>query len=309
VVKPIYQLLGGAAAVAAIGVGLWAWTPDRNRGDLNAEYFGAATRYLQIGGNSLRVRDTGPIGAPVLIFLHGFGSSLESWEPWAKSLSSTYRVVRFDFPGSGLSAPDPAGDYTDTHTLSLIESLMDQMGVERGVFVGNSMGGRIAWKFAAQFPARVSKLVLISPDGFASPGFEYGKAPHVPVALRLMKYCLPRSLLRMNLRVAYADPSRPTDGEVDRYYDLLLAPGNRDAMLARMQQTVLVDPVPILRGIETPTLLIWGEKDRMIPFANSADYVHALPHARLVSLPNLGHLPQEEAPAASLAPLEQFLAN
>jgi pimeloyl-ACP methyl ester carboxylesterase len=149
--------------------------------------------------------------------------------------------------------------------------------------------------------------VLISPDGFASPGFEYGKAPKVPAVLNLMKYFLPETLLRANLKAAYADPQRLSAATVDRYYDLLLATGNREAMIARMRQTLLKDPVPTLKRITTPTLLLWGEKDAMIPYGNSADYLRALPHARLVSLPGLGHVPFEESPAESLAPVIEFL--
>jgi pimeloyl-ACP methyl ester carboxylesterase len=76
-----------------------------------------------------------------------------------------------------------------------------------------------------------------------------------------------------------------------------------------MRQTVLEDPVPLLRRIRAPTLLMWGRQDRMIPYANSADYLRELPHATLVSLPNLGHVPQEESPAESLMPLQRFLAE
>jgi pimeloyl-ACP methyl ester carboxylesterase len=114
-------------------------------------------------GHALRVRDTGPKSAPVLIFMHGFGSSLETWEPWARLLSDKYRVVRFDFPGSGLSEPDRTGDYSDARSLQLVKALMQQLGIERAVLIGNSMGGRIAWKFAAAYPTIVSKLILISP--------------------------------------------------------------------------------------------------------------------------------------------------
>jgi pimeloyl-ACP methyl ester carboxylesterase len=151
--------------------------------------------------------------------------------------------------------------------------------------------------------------VLISPDGFASPGFQYGKAPRVPEFMQLMKFFLPRTLMRMNLETAYADPARLSDPVVDRYYDLLLAPGNRGAIIERMRQSVLEDPVPMLRNIKVPTLLLWGQKDRLIPYANAADYLAALPDAKLVSFPDLGHVPQEEAPAESLAPLETFLAH
>lgn len=308
-VKSILLALGGLLTVAFSAVGIWAWTPDRSRGDLDAKYAAPSTRYLQIGGTSLRVRETGSHTAPALILIHGFGSSLETWEPWAQVLSARYRVIRFDLPGCGLSEPDRTGDYTDARSLALVEELMDRLGVETAVLVGNSMGGRIAWRFAAAYPARTRRLVLISPDGFASPGLEYGKAPQVPALLHLMKYFLPKALMRMNLKAAYANPKRLTDSMVDRYYDLLLAPGNRGAMLDRMRQIVLEDPNPLLRRIQAPTLVLWGEQDRLIPVANAADYMAALPDATLVSFANLGHVPQEEAPMESLRPLEEFLAR
>jgi pimeloyl-ACP methyl ester carboxylesterase len=294
-----------ALGVAALGV--WAWAPDRPRAALNAKFAQPSTIYREVAGTTLRVRDTGPKDAPAVILLHGFGSSLETWEPWAEALSAEHRVVRFDFPGSGLSGLDPDADYGDARSLTILTALMDQLEIRTAALVGNSLGGRIAWEFAAAHPDRVTRLVLISPDGFASPGFEYGKPPKVPAMLQLMKFFLPESLLRANLAAAYADPKRLSATTVDRYYDLLLATGNREAMIARMRQTVLEDPVATLTRINTPTLLLWGEKDRMIPYSNSADYLRALPHARLVSLPNLGHVPFEESPAESLPAVAEFL--
>jgi pimeloyl-ACP methyl ester carboxylesterase len=305
-VRAAFILLGGLVA-SLITVGLWAWTPDRSRSDLNAKYLGESSRYREVAGTTLRIRESGSSSAPAILLIHGFGSSLETWEAWAQALSTHYRVLRFDLPGCGLSPADRTGDYHDARSLTLINSLMDQEGIDRAVLVGNSMGGRIAWKFAAESPSRVSKLVLISPDGFASPGFDYGKPPQVPAVFKLMKYFLPKALVRSNLAAAYADPARPTGAELDRYYDLLLAPGNRGAMIDRMQQLILEDPVPLLRHIEVPVLLVWGEQDRLIPYANAADYMRVLPNAALVSFPHLGHVPHEESPAESLPPLERFL--
>jgi pimeloyl-ACP methyl ester carboxylesterase len=307
VVKSVFLVLGGILTPAILAAGIWAWTPDRMRAELNAKYSSSSTRYLTVGGTELRIRDTGPKEAPALILLHGFGSSLETWEPWAQSLSVTHRVVRLDLPGCGLSQPDRTGDYSDARSVSLIKELMDSLGIRTAALIGNSMGGRIAWRFAVAFPARTSKLVLISPDGFASPGFEYGKPPRVPALLHLMKYFLPRPLLEMNLAAAYADPTRLTAPVVDRYYELLLAPGNREAMFDRLRQSVLEDPVPLLLQIRTPTLLLWGKKDRLIPYGNAADYLATLPNATLVSFADLGHVPHEEAPAESLQPVEKFL--
>ncbi len=299
-------LLCGVLMAAAV-LGAWAWAPDRARASLEPKYAGAATRYEHVAGTVLRVRDTGSKTSPALLMLHGFGSSLETWEPWATALSADYRVVRFDLPGSGLSSPDPTGRYDDVRSVAVLLALMDELRISRAVLIGNSLGGRIAWKFAAAHPERVAKLVLISPDGFASPGFDYGKPPKVPTALQLMKYFLPKTLLRANLAAAYADAHRLTDPVVDRYYELLLASGNREAMIERMQQTILEDPRPVLRRIETPTLLLWGEKDRMIPFTNAADYLRELPHGQLISYPTLGHVPYEESPQESLPALVEFL--
>jgi pimeloyl-ACP methyl ester carboxylesterase len=305
----VLLVLGGILIPTIIAAGIWAWTPDRTRGELSKKYWNSSTEYLTVGGTPLRIRDTGPKDAPAVILLHGFGSSLETWEPWAQTLSANYRVVRFDLPGCGLSEPDRTGDYSDSRSVALVKDLMDLLGLKTAALVGNSMGGRIAWRFAAAFPERTSKLVLISPDGFASPGFQYGKPPEVPALLHLMKYFLPRPALKMNLAAAYADPTRLTEPVVDRYYELLLASGNREAMLDRMRQSVLEDPVPVLLHLRTPTLLLWGKQDRLIPYANAADYLASLPNATLVSFADLGHVPHEEAPAESLQPLEKFLAE
>jgi pimeloyl-ACP methyl ester carboxylesterase len=262
----------------------------------------------QIGVWRLHVTDTGPRDAPAVVLIHGFGASLQTWDGWAQGLSRRWRVVRMDLPGSGLSPPDPAGDYTDARSIQMVIALMDQLGLRQASVVGHSIGGRIAWTFAARHPERVDRLVLVAPDGFASPGFDYGKAPAVPAMLGLMRYALPKPLLRMNLAPAYADPTVLSDALVTRYDDLLRAPGARQALLDRMRQTVLVDPRPLLAIVRAPTLLLWGQRDAMIPISNSADYLKALPDARLVVMPDSGHLPQEEAASQSLAAVEAFLS-
>jgi pimeloyl-ACP methyl ester carboxylesterase len=191
----------------------------------------------------------------------------------------------------------------------VIGGLMDQLALLRAALIGNSLGGRFAWEFAARYPARVTHLILISPDGFASPGFEYGKAPEVPLLLEAMPWVGPRSLVRANLEPAYADPKALTEATLTRYRDMLLAPGVRRAILDRTRQTVLTDPSARLKSITAPTLLLWGKQDHMIPIGNSADYLRLMPHAMLVRLPDLGHVPFEEAPERALPPVERFLAG
>ena len=291
------------------GGGAWLYTPDKPRSELEAQYATPPSQFIQVAGMRMHIRDTGPRGAPTLILLHGLGSSLHTWQPWADTLSTHFRVIRFDLPGFGLTGPDPTDDYSDTRAMTVLAALMDTLSVKRAALVGNSMGGKLAWQFAADHPERVTRLVLISPDGFASPGFDYDKPPSVPVVARLLPYTLPSWMLRMNLAPAYADKSRLTPQTIARYRDLMLAPGVRRALLQRTAQVRLEHPEPRLRRIQAPTLLVWGQQDALIPFTNAQDYLNTLPHARLVSFPNLGHVPQEEDPAQALPPVEAFLAD
>ncbi|PUE15221.1 MULTISPECIES: alpha/beta fold hydrolase [unclassified Limnohabitans] len=294
---------------------LWLWTPDLPRATLEARYLAAPSDLRRVGPWQLHVRDSGQPPAvhdgaparPAVVLLHGFGSSLQTWDAWAQGLAATHRVVRIDLPGSGLSPPDPAHDYRDERSLQLLIALLDDLGLPRASLVGHSMGGRIAWTFAAKFPERTDKLVLVAPDGFASFGFEYGKAMEVPATLGLMRHVLPKPLLRMNLQAAYAQPESLSDAVTTRYHDLILAPGARQAMLDRLAQTVLQEPGPLLRQIRAPTLLVWGEADAMIPVSNASDYLQAITGSRLVSWPNVGHLPQEEAVQLSLKAVADFL--
>jgi pimeloyl-ACP methyl ester carboxylesterase len=299
----------GFLSAGLIGGGAWLWTPDKPRSMLEPKYLAGPGDYVEAAGMRLHVRDSGRKDAPAVLLMHGFGASLHTWEPWAQMLAADFRVIRFDLPGAGLTGVDPTSDYTDARSLEVVLALMDKLGVARASVVGNSIGGRIAWKLAAQHPGRVDKLVLISPDGFESAGFEYGKQTHLPVMFRLMRYALPKPVLRMTLASAYGNRDVLTDEQVTRYHDLMLAPGVREASIARLEQTLLEPPEPWLRQIRVPTLLLWGAKDAIIPVANAADYQKSLPQSTLVVLPGLGHVPHEEAPAVSLPVVREFLSR
>lgn len=308
-------LLAALVPALLLGAGC-AWTPDLPRAELEARYAAAPSRFVDAGGLRWHVRESGPAAgaakAPPVLMLHGFGSSLHTWEAWAQGLQAGQRVVRVDLPGAGLTGPDPSGRYDDEHALQQLQALMDALGMARASLVGHSMGGRLAWRLAAEHPARVHRLVLVAPDGFASPGFDYGKPPDVGVLARLLPHVLPRWLLRAGLAPAYGDPGRLGEDTVSRYHEMLLAPGVRGAVIERLRQIRLQDPTPLLARVQAPTLLVWGERDAMIPVAHAQDYLKALPAgtgARLVVLPGLGHVPHEEDPPAGLAALQAFLAS
>jgi len=299
-------------ALAVVGLlvvlGFWLWTPDLSRQTLEKRYLDAPSDMMEVAGARLHVRVDGRDDAPAVIMIHGFGASLHTWEDWVGAMKDDYRAIRFDLPGAGLSPPDPTGRYDDARAFELLAGLMDALGVRSAAVIGNSVGGRIAWGYAAERPGRVDRLVLISPDGFASEGFEYGKAPDVGAITHAMRVVTPRFLVRQNLVASYGEPDRLSDDTVKRYHDLLRAPGARRALIHRMEQTVLRDPRPVLQTLQTPTLLLWGEADRLIPVSNAQDYLDHLPNAELATLDGVGHLPMEEVPERSLEPVEQFLS-
>ncbi|WP_372619701.1 alpha/beta fold hydrolase [Falsiroseomonas sp.] len=299
--------IGVLLGVALLAGLWWLWTPDEPRAALEAHYAAPPSRFTEVDGVRFHIRDTGPRQPKAVLLLHGFGSSLHTWEEWARLIESERRVVRLDLPGFGLTGADPSGDYSDLRAVALLEALLDRLGVQRVDLVGSSMGGRIAWRFAAERPERVRRLVLMAPDGFASAGFEYGKPIGVSPLMRTLPYTLPTPLLRAGLAPAYADPAALRPEVLARYRAMMLAPGVRQAILDRMATHALVPPEPFLRRITAPVLLLWGAADRMVPAPHAADYARILPDSRTVVLPGLGHVPMEEEPARSLAPVRAFL--
>jgi len=284
-----------------------AWTPDLSREALLQSYSRAGTSLIKAGEQSVFVHDSGPKDAPSLVLLHGFGASLQTWDAWAGELEKDRRVLRFDVPGFGLSGPAANNDYSDAADVARLLALLDQLGLQQVALGGHSMGGRIAWNFAAVHPERVSQLILVSPDGFPDPNSTSENTYKVSPFLGLMQFSLPAWALKMGVAPAYSDESQLTPLVMRRYHDMMRAPGVRAAAMERMRQSRNIDPVPLLQSLKMPVLLVWGEKDAFIPISNAQDYLKAIPQATLVSVPHAGHVVHEEAPMASVQAVKMFL--
>lgn len=147
------------------------------------------------------------------------------------------------------------------------------------------MGGKMAWSLAASQPERIQALVLMAPDGF-SEAKDIGTKPYeVPSVMGLIKYVLPKYLVRKSIEPAFSDANALNDALVNRYFDMLRAPGVRGAILERSNQTIYTNPVPRLKAIKAPTLLIWGEQDQMIPSTNAQSYANVLSNSTTVLVP------------------------
>ena len=283
------------------------YQPDKPRVELEARYAAPPSEFRTVLGLRVHLRDTGPRDAPAVLLLHGFGANLHTWDAWAGLLESDRRVIRLDLPGFGLTGPDPTGNYRDPRAVAILTALLDDLRLDRVDVIGSSMGGRVAWRFAADRPELVRRLVLMAPDGLASHGLEYDTPARVPLLLNLLPYVLPTPLLRATLANAYADPAKLRPETLELYRDMILAPGVRRAVLDRTRGHVLDRPEPILARIAAPVLLLWGEQDRMVPLSAAPVFQAALRNERLVALPGLGHVPMEEDPERALAPVRQFL--
>ena len=295
----------GTAFLAVALYGLW--TPDLERAELEKRYFSSSPQIIDVDGLKVYYKETGPKGAPALLLLHGFGSSLQAWDDWSLKLEQKYRVIRLDLPGFGLTGASPANDYSEEKDLAILTHFVDKLGLEKFSVVGHSMGGKMAWSLAASQPERVQALVLMAPDGFPETK-DIGTKPYeVPAIMGLIKYVLPKYLVRKSIEPAFSDADALNDALVNRYFDMLRAPGVRGAILERSNQTIYTDPVPRLKAIKAPTLLIWGEQDQMIPSTNAQIYANVLSNSTTVLVPKLGHLLQEEQPEKGLAVVMQFL--
>ncbi|HVY16482.1 MAG TPA: alpha/beta fold hydrolase, partial [Rhodopila sp.] len=215
--------------LAVVAVCVTLYTPNISAALLEARYAQVPSRFLRASMQRIHYRDTGPADAPVIVMLHEICSDLHTWDGWAEALSEQYRVIRYDMPGFGLTGPDAETDYTTLRTLTVLASILDMLCVRRAILVGNALGGRIAWQFAARFPERVEKLVLVAPRHPLDV-----KWPLLTVWQRtLLPVVLPAWFVRRTLREAWGDPRRLTDATVARYHDLLRRPGVRRGLSAR----------------------------------------------------------------------------
>jgi pimeloyl-ACP methyl ester carboxylesterase len=295
-------------------------TPDTDAAAMRAKYGGAPSQFVDIGeGVTVHLRDEGPRGAPVLVLLHGSNADLHTWEPWVAALKGKYRVIRFDQVGHGLTGPDPEGDYSTANFVADIGAVADKLGLKQFILGGNSMGGKHALAYAIAHPERLTGLVLV--DGSGGPmlkldrkekkdsgniGFTIARMPGVNL---IAEQITPRSLIQQSLEQSVSVKSVASPAAVDRYWELLRYPGNRAATMARF--SLPYDPLSPadIAKVTTPTLILWGEEDRIIPVEAGQWLAKTLPAGELHIYPKIGHLPHEEAPQATLADLEPWLAK
>ena len=305
--KRLYRT-GIALLVAATIAVLLAYQPPLERSDLQ-RYITPTSDFVEVDGASVHYRREGREDAPILLLLHGTASSLHTWDGWVDALSDDYRIVRIDLPGFGLTGARRDRDYSTRRYVEFVDQFADKKALRNFVLVGNSLGGNIAWQYALSHPDRVTALVLIDPSGFV----DNSKAP--PLAFRLantplihhvVPWFAPRSLFESSIYDVYGDDSKVTESLIERYYQLSLYGGNRQAFVDKARQRSEA-PIARLSEITAPTLILWGEKDTWIPVTDAARFANAIPNSQVITYPGVGHVPMEEIPSLTAGDTEQFL--
>ncbi len=298
-----------------VGAFLLLRTPDVPMDELKARYASPASQFLEVSpGFFVHVRDEGLRTAPALFLVHGSNASLHTWEPWVERLKTKYRIVSLDLQGHGLTGPIPSSCYTTECMAGTIEAVRSKLGIERIAIAGNSMGGGVSVAYALAHPERVSALILIDAGGAsvkrdAPPpiGFRVASSPLLaPLAAQIT----PKGLVAETLEQSVSVKSVANEEAATRYWELLRAPGNREATMQRWSQgwtRFTVDGLGALKGI--PVLIIWGAEDRVIPVAAADWFKAAVPNAEVLVYPKIGHIPHEEAPDRSAADVDAFLGR
>jgi pimeloyl-ACP methyl ester carboxylesterase len=311
--RAVKILLAGLALILLLVGGFTAavWAPDRSVEELSAKWAPAPSKFITVNGMQVHLRDEGPREDPLpIVLLHGTSASLHTWDGWTAELAKTRRVIRFDMAGFGLTGPTPDNDYSIANYVKSVAAVADALQVPRFVLAGNSLGGRIAWETAITYPDRVEKLILVDAGGYplgdnSMPiGFRIAMTPGLN---RMMEVTLPRSMVESSVRDVYGDPAKVTPELVDRYYDLTLRAGNRAALRARFEQQDFADESARIRGVRQPTLVIWGGRDKLLLPTFAERFGRDIAQSQVVMFQELGHVPHEEDPAATVAAVMKFL--
>jgi len=309
--KILAGLLGGLLifTVVATLIALWAYR-DIPQTELQARYGNDESRFMNVAGARLHYRDEGPRDGPAVLLIHANFASLLGWEPWVDALKDKYRVVRFDMTSHGLSGPDPTRDYTLERTLELTEKFIDAVGLENFSIGGTSLGGTMSILYSAKYPERIDNLILLSPGTLEGKERKEGPRGEVPDSAYVLKYIMPRALPKFMLTSGFSDDSKLSPELVDRWFELWRMEGQREAQLDRLQQYDSGDIESVVRSVDRPVLLLWGEDNQTAKFEQHEEFIHLLESAEsinFISYPNVGHMAVQEAGAEIAVDVRNFL--
>ncbi len=280
--------------------------------ELSKKYTNGSSRYMDVNGLTVHYRDEG--NGPPLILLHGVASSLQTWDAWAKELGDNYRIIRLDLPGFGLTGADSAANNeTAEYMVDMLDTFVNKLGLDRFFLAGSSLGGYYAWNYASVHPEKLYKLALLGATGYPQDmPFWIGLASF-PGIHWITPHMMPRFMVNLTTKSAYADKDLVTDEVKQRYFDFTQRRGNRESYVKHFRMLRnMIDEDSLgekVKDIMVPTLLMWGEKDTWIPLDVMRMFHRDLPYSEYVVYEGIGHLPMEEVPVQSSRDADHFFMS
>lgn len=255
-------------------------------------------------------------GNPTIVFLHGFGASVETWRDIQNRLAKGNTLFFLDLKGFGLSSKPDDGKYSLDDQAEIVIAFMRAQNLRNVTLVGHSYGGAVLLftylkDRSAQTPNLVQRLVLIDAAAYVQelPFFiELLRRPFVSwVVMNIVPTQIRASF---TLRHLFYDTSRLSPERVARYADFFDTPGSYNSFVECAKQIVPANPDSIsslIKTISAPTLIIWGANDPAIPIEHGRRLHQDIRNSILVVIPNCGHIPHEEVPEESLNAIIKFL--
>lgn len=267
----------------------------------------AEATFLTLRGTPVHFVDEGPRGAPAVVLIHGFASSIGVWTGVREALRERYRVLALDLKGFGRSGR-PEGDYSPQEQARLVLALMDARSVHRAALVAHSYGSSVALQVALLAPDRVERVALYDAWVYSDQlptSFHWARAAGVGEIIFGAFY---DQRTEDKIARAFFDPERIPQALVDTVEEQLARPGTRAAALAAVRAMRYERQEARYGEITQPVLLLWGREDAVTTLEFGERLANDLPEAELAVFPRCGHFPMIEARHASTGRLRRFLA-
>src|SRR6476469_4692831 len=271
---------------------------------------------ISLHGHDFAYREAGE--GPTLLLIHGMAGSSRAWKAVMPDLARDYRVIAPDLPGHGESAP-PTGDYSLGNLAATLRDLLGVLGIERATIVGQSLGGGVAMQLAYQHPELAERLVLVCSGGLGREVTWMIRALSLPGAEYVAPVIFPGFVRDLGDRVAGVVEGlgvrSPRLAEIWDAYATLTEPDHRAAFLRTVHAVIepggqavsATDRLYLAAAM--PTLIVWGDRDPIIPVSHGRAAHEAMPGSRLEIFDNVGHFPHAEEPERFGRVLLDFLAT
>jgi pimeloyl-ACP methyl ester carboxylesterase len=274
----------------------------------------AHQRWVTVADRPVNVIEMGE--GPAIVFVHGLSGSWPNWLEQLPVFARGHRVIAVDLPGFGHS-PMPDDRITISAYARILDGLLETLGVNAATLVGNSMGGFVSAELAIAYPARVERLVLVSPAGIST-----YKHPFMSRGARVARRLRPLLAAQTGWVAAHADAVASRPGLRARALDgVALHPSRLPGPLAAemlrgagkpgfvegLEAIVDYDFRHRLPEVVCPTLIAWGDRDRLVSVRDASVFEELIPDSRKVIFEDTGHMAMLERPAAFNELLEEFL--